>query len=731
MTVFTDYANNVFESSDFEGNNIYWKEIQIEEQLSDLVVSEMNLSVQSTTEGNTIQLNYTITNVGTGPALGAPWSDQVGVSHSQIYSSGDTVFLGGHVQRNELPAGVSYIQSVLINVPNEVFGEVFVHTLTDFNNRVTEEDENNNIQTEGPLYLQAVFPDLSIEDFYTDNGPEAHSGDEVQLTWTVINEGTGLLKSETWIDELYLDTSSQLTSMAVKLADVAISTSLQPENSYNQSTTVQIPSSISGAVYLFVRVNGNGAIEENSMVENNLASLQLHLSIPPSPDLTVTELDYSYTESERILTLSWFILNVGNTMKTEQSWNDHLFLSQDQVFDPFATINLGEAEFTGQLEPFQGYRLSKSIVIPSNINGHYYAFVVTDSSNQVTEIYGEGNNIGRSEVPIYIRQPPALSLSVQVNSASLPSSLTAGHTFEVMYEVFNTGEASLSATSWTDGVFLHPSSNADRNTILENGILLSHIMHNRQLAGGENYTASVNVTVPYGINQLMYIAVVVDINANFAVIGNLYSVTMIPLAVEDGPLSDLLIVALSTNAMIRGGEPTTVTYQVINLGENSAVGIWYEAIYLSRDAILDPFDIRLKTIASPIYLQINETYNQTVEVFIPFDLPSTEYYMFFQSDVSNHISELSENNNIDYQIVSILETVSTDIAVVRVTASPANLIYGDGKYCIYHIGGCFAVNKLGESLVLGILPIISSRTAIFPQILVALRLATPPKEHIA
>ena len=122
-----------------------------------------------------------------------------------------------------------------------------------------------------------------------------------------------------------------------------------------------------------------------------------------------------------------------------------------------------------------------------------------------------------------------------------------------------------------------------------------------------------------------------------------------------------------------------VTYQVINRGDNSAVGTWYEALYLSRDAILDPFDTRLRSVENLNNIGINGSYRQTIEVFIPFDLPSSRYYLFVHADDGNRIPELNEYNNFGQQIVSIQEAVSTDISVVTLSASPTSLDYGDGE----------------------------------------------------
>ena len=94
---------------------------------------------------------------------------------------------------------------------------------------------------------------------------------------------------------------------------------------------------------------------------------------------------------------------------------------------------------------------------------------------------------------------------------------------------------------------------------------------------------------------------------------------------------------------------------------------------------MDEFDIRLYTIKNNGNLEIQATYNQTVAAFIPYNLPSSEYYLFFETDVGDRQLEIHENNNIVHTIVNIQATVSTDLVLDEVSASPGNLQYGQGK----------------------------------------------------
>ena len=131
-----------------------------------------------------------------------------------------------------------------------------------------------------------------------------------------------------------------------------------------------------------------------------------------------------------------------------------------------------------------------------------------------------------------------------------------------------------------------------------------------------------------------------------------------------------------------------LSFQVANIGNNTARGVWYWAVYLSRDAVLDPFDMRLKTVLGPSSLDAGTTHNQVADIFVPFDLPSASYYLFYEVDVGNRVPEETElDNNVESQVFIILGAISTDIAVVDVTFSPTRLFYENGEltYIIMYI----------------------------------------------
>jgi subtilase family serine protease len=130
---------------------------------------------------------------------------------------------------------------------------------------------------------------------------------------------------------------------------------------------------------------------------------------------------------------------------------------------------------------------------------------------------------------------------------------------------------------------------------------------------------------------------------------------------------------------VTAGQPAVITYSVSNLGLRDAVGVWYETLYLSVDAYLDPYDTRLTTVRNLNYLSSNSAYTQNVNVFVPFGLVSGKYYLFYQVDGGNRIPENNKKNNIISNVITIAGTVSTDLAVIQVQTFPGIVHYGDCK----------------------------------------------------
>ena len=684
LTVETDYRNHVFEYNR-ENNNLLWKVIGIVEEHPDLtILSESTVQILTTNEGNSLFINYTVNNAGTGPTFGSTWRDIVVITSLQNRSA---IQLQSHIHSGLLHPGRNYTRVFQVPLQEAVIGNYVLRIQTDVDQRITEENENNNIFI-SRLTIPAVHPDLFVYNVSSTLEQSITAGHMLELTWFVRNIGNRLAQGP-WQDAVYIDSSASLSSSSVRLSTVVADSTLMSDQEYQRSLNVTIPITLSGDFNILVYVDERMNLFENGNTQNNIIHFPLLVVAPPSPDLRVTSISYTQTlteTNERILTVSWTVTNIGNSMEQPSSWRDEIFLSKTAAFNRSNSVSIGYTNIRSQaLSSNQTYTTSATAVLNANISGNHYVFVVTDSSGQQLELNGELNNVERYSDRIDIVPAPQPKLKIAINSSSFPDSLISGSSITVSYNVTNVGRRSIALSSWTDQIYLLSQSGLDRAAILENGMFLGEVIHNRQLEIGESYAVSTSVSLPYGLNRYVHVVVVVDINENLGdptVIGDmqmLHSLSSYSFLVENGPLPDLVPASLLSSTAFRSGEPATLTFQVMNQGDRATSGLWYDTVYLSRNAALDEFDIRLRTIENNGSLEIQSTYTQTLAAFIPYNLPSSEYYLFFETDVGDRLLEIHENNNIVSTVVNIQATVSTDLVLDEVSASPDDLHYGQGK----------------------------------------------------
>ena len=680
LTIETDYRNQVFEFNR-DNNNLRWKVITITEEHPDLsIVSSVQLF--TSVEGNRLAVNYSVLNTGVGPTFGSTWRDVIVITNVQ---TGSITQLRSDSHSGLLLPSDNYTNQLNVNLQQGIAGNYVLRIQTDVDQRITEENENNNIFI-SRLSIPAVYADLYAFNV-TAAVQEIVAGNELELTWFVRNIGNGVTNGY-WNDAVYIDIFPSLSPSGIRLSTVTINRFLMPDQEYQQTLNVTIPITLSGNHYIFVLLDKDMHVYENSYTQNNIVSFPLLVISPPSPDLVVSSITYSQTLTEsdqRILTVSWGVTNQGNSMERLLSWRDTVYLSKTATFNESESINIGYSDIRDQtLVSNQQYTTSVTAVLNMDVSGYHYIFVVTDSSGELLELNGEYNNARTYSDAVDIMPPPLPRLQINLDS-NYPTSLTSGNTLTVYYNITNIGERSISLSSWTDRIYLSTLSGLDREMIIENGIFLREIINNRDLEVDEVYSVSTVVTLPYGINRYVYLIVVVDINGNLGepiAIGDmqiLHVVSSYSFLVENGPLPDLTVSPLLTSTQYRSGEPATLQFQVTNRGENAASRTWYDTLYLSQNAALDEVDNRLITIQNNRSLEREASYNQTVTVFIPYNVLSGEYYLFIETDVGGAQLETNENNNIASVVINIQATATTDLILDQVSTSQTDLQYGEGK----------------------------------------------------
>jgi RHS repeat-associated protein len=136
--------------------------------------------------------------------------------------------------------------------------------------------------------------------------------------------------------------------------------------------------------------------------------------------------------------------------------------------------------------------------------------------------------------------------------------------------------------------------------------------------------------------------------------------------------NDLAVDPLSVTVTGSGiaGEDVTVSYTVDNLTNRAAVGDWVDSVYLSSNAILDPFDILLGRIERSGGLAGLDSYSDSLTVPLPSMLPGN-YRAFVVADSRGLIPDQNRADNtvvsggtiaVQYQQIPIGGSVSDSMA---------------------------------------------------------------------
>ncbi len=679
VSVSTDYRNQVFELN-FNNNNMRWATVTLRRRLPDLVISSLAYNNEATSLGNQLNISYTVRNLGSGDTIGAPWRDEIYIAN--VSSQRQSILLFREVIRNELQSGFEYNFTKSMILPSNAYGAVFLSLRTDSTNQILEDNDDNNNYQSSTFNVAPLFPDLVVSEFRVITNPQQIiGGGDIELEWVVINRGEQVVPISTWYDSIIL--TSQTSDHAIRLANerIRLSEVLDLGMGYRRQLNVTLPQVLD---YLSVHsitldVNSREQVKENGMTSNNIGTFSVHISSPPSPDLYVEVMSYNYFSASRLLTIRWTVRNVGNTMAVTLTWRDQVVLYSSETLSPSVrNLVLGYSIQTLKLQADQAYTHQESYVIPATTEGDYYVYVITDTSNQVLEIDGEENNIRRSDDMVTVVPPLEARFDVVTNFETLPVSLSSGQTITVRYTVANNGQVDIGASSWVDGIYLSSMPSPSRSLLLSEGLLVGQKTNTVEQIGSESsYSIEYNITLPHALVGQQYLIILIDSNnvLNVETVGTLETM----LSIQQGPLPDIIVGNVTSNFTLRSGQPTSIHYSVTNIGQSVASGLWYEAIFLSRDPFIDPFDARLKTVTNPtsVAIRTNESYSQSVEVFIPFDLPTSSYYIIVDINTRSDLYEEDFENNDAHIVVSIVEAISTDLAVVNVQVMPNSVTYGD------------------------------------------------------
>lgn len=588
MIVQTDANNQLFEHAN-ENNNA-----AIDSQLIDTRLSPFpNLQVASVTaaptafSGQQTVVEWTVTNTGTGATSSSLWYDSVWLSLDSTLDNTDT-FLGSVANASYLNVGDSYTNSLTVTLPQNIDNNYHFLVKTDSDNSVYElTHEGDNFAASAATDVKLTPPaDLQLT---TVTAPaQAFSGQTMNLSWKVTNQGSGLTRQTAWDDAIYLSTDTVLDGSDVLLGQRSHTGTLNPGESYSATQNVTLPIGVSGNFYFLVRTDSRNSVYEQAFESNNTGyrSTPTTVNLTPPPDLEVELVAPATASASHPLTLTYRVTNFGATATPNFSWDDAIYLSADQQLDLGTDLYLGKVTHQGVLDIGASYDGSATFTLANGLSGNYYAFVVSDSGDAVFEL-DNSNNVRFDAVPIAVSSRPA---DLVVSTASAPTSAEAGKASRISWTVTNQGTGDTAVTAWTDRVF------ASTDAVLSSDdVLLGAFAHTGLLNPGASYSQRQLVTIPFNLAGSYHLFVATDSDNQVyeaASEGN-NSSTALPVTVTR-QTPDLLPTQVSVPTTALSGNNLTVGWTVQNSGTGRTnANYWYDDIYLSLDAVFSSDDIYL------------------------------------------------------------------------------------------------------------------------------------------
>jgi subtilase family serine protease len=509
VIVFANASSSVFEVD--SSNNLLARPIDIESRPADLVVSNLTIS-PNLVSGQIGTVQWTIQNQGTGDTAVPRWFDKLYVS---LDGTPDNLrFVARFTQDGILNAGQSRTTSANFVAPLDLIGPYTFYLLTDA--PITRAEDGPAIVVSGPggsvfeatnesnnrsagviANIDAQFADLVPVSFNV--GP-LQTGVPTTASFVIANQGNGLPNTDTWTDDFYLSTDSTFDGSDFFLGSALHTGLLAAGDTYVSSLRFTLPQTVAAGPYFVLiavdRPRGpislfdgliNRVVEKAGEFNNTLAAATT-VTQPPTADLAVTQVTPDdITILGRSLGVSWTVSNVGPVRATGD-WYDGVYLSIDQVFDPFADRFLGSYQHVGGLDAGDSYSSSAQIDLPAGLSGSYYIFVATDTSNQVFERGTRNNNSNyfNTALAIALGDPVDLVLG----NITVPATGQIGRQATIAYSVTNQS-ALLARGPWDDAIYLSQDDVWDTSDPL-----FARVRRNDDLAAGASYSSVASADIP-------------------------------------------------------------------------------------------------------------------------------------------------------------------------------------------------------------------------------------------
>jgi hypothetical protein len=608
----------------------------------DLQVSAIAASPSTLFSEDSVTVNWTIKNNGTGPTTNATqWNDWVYISANPVFNLIGATLLANKQHTGSLGVNASYNETIKVKLPINIQGTYYIHVLADASNLVYEYAfEDNNSETSNALNILLRPAANLVVDTVSIPADTLSIRQTVNVQWTVSNIGS-ININKPWTDRIYISFDNQFSEAAdIWIGSFNHNNSLQSLSSTSLQQAVTIPNNlIEGNYYFFVKADANNSINEHPNENDNVSNAFGPIFIG-LPDLTVPIIQSPTTgQSETNITVNYTARNIGKGNLLSGSWTDGIYLSTDNNFSN-NDIFLGATSVNNTLFRNSEYNKQVTVTLPSGISGNYFILVVTDIVNTVNES-NQNNNTMSSAITITL-SPWA---DLVVTSINPTQNVTAGRNITVNYTVNNNGTGNILNKQWRDDIFLSPTNSLSN----PNNILLGSIQQNRSLNSTTAYNQQANFIIPISQSSGQYY-IVVATDATNTIFENTGETNnrMVSAVINVASLPNIDLAVISGNTStntITAGQSIQASYTIRNASNSATLPIpWTDAIYLSNNTVIDAGDRLLESWLVNSTLQANGTTTQTRTIIIPKDASGSQYLIVL-TDQNNVQNDINRGNN--------------------------------------------------------------------------------------
>ncbi|MFD2916824.1 CARDB domain-containing protein [Psychroserpens luteus] len=618
----------------------------------DLVSDVTSVSNDNPDQGDTINVDYTISNIGDESISNEAFVGGLYLSTNQTFGSSDTILSGSTQGLTNIGSGQTISITKSVSIPNVNDGQYYIISVPDIGDNIDESEENNN-NNDYPIYIGEYIengPDLDITGMTVTPNSGLVPGQEVEIELEIENEGNE--DSSSFDVLLYLDIDDDSNYDSNEFMGEFNFGSLDAGEENAITLDFDLPTNIpsTGTYELVALADSNNDVNETDEGNNDRdRNITIALTGTGVEDVTVIN---SYISTNSV--------NAGGTI---DAFTNHIYLGNQNSSD-LPTLRIGyylseDCEFSYEVDIFLDDGTSnlginnpnieedETLIIPETTSsGTYYILFVADSNNDIDEGVLENNNSECIEINVISSSIPEGDIFI-TDEICNPTNVVIGSEIEPFANINYTG-SQLNADLPSIEIFYFLSDDCilsnDDMLIDDNGISLGSDLPINDVSSSIELPDNLSPGSYYIIFRADMENTVNEINENNNIACAQFNLLPADSNYQDVTLNNPYVEVTEANI---GDQVYVSVYQNYTGyqtdADMSSPRLHY---YLSTDCELSSDDYYLEDDPSGIGSDDpSEFESQTIT--IPGDASTGDYYILFVADATEIVIENNESNNLE------------------------------------------------------------------------------------